>query len=115
MFLTALWHLILWSLRRRRGFRVSGRSMLPLLQHGDVVLIDPSSTPEVGSIVLAQHPFRSDLQILKRLDHRTEDGRLYVLGDNSSESTDSRSFGTLSPDLVLGRVVLRLTNGVHRC
>ena len=89
--------------------------MQPLLQHGDVVLIDPSSPPEVGSIVLAQHPLRADLRILKRLDHLTEDGRLYVLGDNSAESTDSRAFGTLSPDLMLGRVVLRLTNGVHRC
>ena len=115
MFLTALWHIILWSLRRRRGFRVSGRSMLPLLQHGDVVLIDPSSPPEVGSIVLVRHPLRADLHILKRLDHLTDDGRLYVLGDNSSESTDSRAFGTISPNLLLGRVVLRLTNGVQRC
>ena len=115
MFLTALWHIILWSLRRRRGFRVSGSSMLPLLQHGDVVLIDPSSPPEVGSVVLARHPLRTDLRILKRLDHLTEDGRLYLLGDNSAESIDSRAFGTLSPDLILGRVVLRLTNGVQRC
>ena len=113
--LSALWHLTLWGLRRRRGFRVSGRSMLPLLKHGDVVLIDPAAEPVVGAVVLARHPLRTDTVILKRIDHITEDGRLYLLGDNPAESTDSRAFGTLSPALVQGTVVLRLTNGVQTC
>ena len=89
--------------------------MLPALRHGDVVLVDPSASPVAGDIVLTRHPLRSDTRIIKRLDHITDDGRLYLLGDNAAESTDSRAFGTLNPDLLIGRVVLRLTSGVQRC
>ena len=91
--------------------------MHPLLQHNDVVLVNPHTAPKAGNVVLTRHPLRRDVVLVKRLDHITEDGRLYLLGDNpsESESTDSRAYGSVNADLFLGRVVARLTRSVHTC
>ena len=95
-------------LRRVFGIRVEGDSMAPLLKSGDVVLVDPRAPIEPGDVVLARHPFRSSVRMLKRLISVEPDGRLYLAGDNPSESSDSRSFGTVSSADLLGKVVARL-------
>ena len=35
------------------------------------------------------------------------EGELFVMGDHRNESSDSRVFGTISEDSVIGRVILR--------
>jgi type IV secretory pathway protease TraF len=42
--------------------------------------------------------------MIKRVARVTPDGRLFVVGDNPSESTDSRTFGALPPSQILGKV-----------
>jgi len=37
-----------------------------------------------------------------------EEGRLWVMGDNRANSSDSRTFGTISESTVVGRAVVRL-------
>jgi nickel-type superoxide dismutase maturation protease len=82
--------------------------MLPTYREGDVVLVDPGafreSPPKPGDVVLVAHPFRRSVKMIKRVDHVTADGRVFVVGDNREESTDSRSFGPLRPVQVIGRV-----------
>ncbi len=95
--------------RRVYGVRVEGDSMAPSLHSGDCVLIDPKASVEPGDIVLAQHPYKSSVRILKRLSSVEPDGRIFLSGDNSDESTDSRSFGSISRSDVLGKVVARLS------
>lgn len=83
--------------------------MLPAYREGDVVLIDPGafseSLPKPGDVVLVAHPFRQGVKMIKRVDHVTADGRVFVVGDNQAESTDSRSFGPLRPAHVIGQVI----------
>ena len=95
-------------LRQVIGIRVEGDSMAPRLNSGDVVLVDPKAPIEPGDVVLARHPFRSSVRILKRLISVEPDGRLYLEGDNPEESTDSRNFGTVSSADLLGKVIARL-------
>jgi nickel-type superoxide dismutase maturation protease len=95
---------ILWILRLRRRYSVTGASMFPLLKAGDEVLADPGAyrqqPPAVGDIVVAQHPGQAGLQIIKRVAEVEGDGRCHLKGDNSEASSDS----FVPHHLILGRV-----------
>jgi nickel-type superoxide dismutase maturation protease len=103
----ALLKLLLPRWQRRR---VNGRSMHPTLPEGSTVLLDTAvyqrNTPQIGDIVLAQHPFEPHNKMLKRITAVTEDGRYFLQGDNpnSLASSDSRSFGPIQADQILGKI-----------
>ncbi len=101
----------MWLLRRRRRFKIVGDSMRPLLVPGDEVLVDRAAyrraIPGVGDIVVARHPYRSDVHIVKRILSVDPDGACVLRGDNPDESTDSRSFGAVECGLLVGRVTAK--------
>lgn len=99
---------ILFFLGRRHGFLVEGDSMLPTLKDGDAVLINSKEKINVGDIVLAQHPFKQSVKILKRISEISPEGKYFLVGDNEEESTDSRSFGAIQAKDILGKAVCRL-------
>jgi len=99
---------LLYLLGRRIAFLVQGDSMAPALSDGDTVLIDPRAAIAVGDIVLADHPYKSSVTILKRVSGIETDGRVSLIGDNDTESTDSRTFGPISIKSIVGRVECRL-------
>lgn len=100
----------LFYLGKRRAIRVEGNSMLPDLKNGDGILIDPDAKIAEGDIVLAKHPFKKSVIILKRLAEIDQNGNYFLIGDNRSESTDSRTFGAISVKHILGKAVCRLKN-----
>lgn len=100
--------MFLYFVGQRRAFLVEGDSMLPTLAHGDKVLVRSTVSVAVGDLVLANHPYRSNVKVVKRVDSITEDGRLTLLGDNPAESSDSRVFGTVSIESIVGKVVSKL-------
>lgn len=86
---------------------VTGPSMVPTLHHGDRLLVHYGAPPRPGGVAVLRHPLQQDLLIVKRLVER-RDGGWWVLGDNqAAEAVDSRSFGTVPTELVLGQVRAR--------
>lgn len=85
--------------------------MLPILKPGDEVLINPRAyqrqRPIVGDIVVLFHPHKPEQKIIKRIVEVCEDGRYRVEGDNAAASTDSRHFGLVGFELIVGRVTGR--------
>ncbi len=82
--------------------------MLPTLKDGDAVLINPNARLQVGDIVLANHPYKKSVKILKRIREFADNGDLFLIGDNAAESTDSRTFGLVSLEYIKGKVTCRL-------
>ena len=100
--------LLLWLLRLRQRFCVTGASMFPLLKAGEEVLVDTRAYryrfPEIGDLVVARHPHRQDLMIIKRVALVDKNGNCFLLGENKVISSDSRSFGFINIHQIIGKV-----------
>ena len=81
---------------------VQGESMSPVLNAGDLVFLK-KAPPVVGDIVVARHPFFADRLVIKRLQS-ISGSRMTLAGDNTSNSTDSRSLGPISRNRLVGVV-----------
>ncbi len=87
--------------------------MFPLLKPGEEVLVDirayHHSLPEIGDLVVAKHPHRLDLKIIKQVAFVDENGDCFLVGKNREESSDSRSFGFVSSQQIIGRVTSKFS------
>jgi nickel-type superoxide dismutase maturation protease len=96
---------------------VAERSMEPALYPGDWLLarrtIRPGRPPRVrpGQVVVARHPGRPELLLVKRAARR-EPGGWWLASDNpDAGAVDSRAFGPVPPGLIEGRILLRYHRG----
>lgn len=89
-------------------FRVDDRSMEPTLAAGDFVLVNTWSYklhgPAKGDLVVVRDPQAPARYLVKRIADLSVSGA-YVVGDNETLSRDSRAFGRVPRDLIVGRVV----------
>jgi nickel-type superoxide dismutase maturation protease len=92
-------------------YRVEGESMEPDVSPGERVFVNRAaywfSKPSSGDRVVVRDPRQPDRLLLKRIDRRAESGGWLVLGDNPKASTDSREFGPVARELILGKVWFR--------
>lgn len=82
--------------------RVTGDSMFPTLRGGQLVVACGLLANRVGDVVVIRH---DSLDKVKRIERLRGDGRVFVVGDNSAHSTDSRMFGWLASEQIVGRVI----------
>ena len=99
-----------WPLWR---IAVAERSMEPALHPGDWLVVRRTIVTgrplrvRAGQIVVARHPGRPDLLLVKRAA-RQEPGGWWLASDNpAAGAVDSRAFGVVPPSLIEGRVLLR--------
>ncbi|TDC78470.1 nickel-type superoxide dismutase maturation protease [Actinomadura sp. 7K507] len=87
---------------------VSGDSMLPELRPGDWLVVRTGARAAPGDVVVARHPERPELLIVKRAHHRSGDG-WWLESDNQRATgrQDSWDFGPVPDTLVVGRALTR--------
>lgn len=106
-----------------RIYAIPSASMEPTLQVGDRIAVTPyrAGTPQRGDVIVFRSPLNPDELMVKRIAGIAGDlvegnqGKLivprdcyFVLGDNQANSFDSRQWGVLSRNLVVGRARLVL-------
>lgn len=90
-----------------RIFKVSEDSLNPVIREGDFVLT--SKIPfllarlKPGDIVVLDHPIHG--RLIKKIEKISVDGQeIYVIGTHEF-SLDSRQFGPVSRQIILGKVI----------
>ncbi len=81
--------------------------MLPTLQSGQFVLYEPGRPVIAGDVVVARHPSQP-IEIVKRVAAIDPVGLVELASDNQAAGTDSRSFGRIDVENVIGTVTISL-------
>jgi type IV secretory pathway protease TraF len=76
--------------------------MVPTLYPGQyVIATNLFNKPVINDVVVIRHNQVDKIKRIKNIQNQ----KLFLIGDNSRQSVDSRSFGWLSINSVVGRVI----------
>ncbi|HEY4483015.1 MAG TPA: signal peptidase I [Candidatus Paceibacterota bacterium] len=102
-------------------FIVSGESMVPTFQSADYLIVDELTyhfrNPSQGEVIIFKYPKDPSKYFIKRVIGTPGDtidgkvlpfGQYFVEGDNRGASSDSRIWGTVPRDNIIGRPIVRL-------
>ncbi len=86
-------------------FNMDGKSFVKrvvAIEHDNIIITDGTLFVNDQKYSTIIYPFEQQ----KSYDRHIEKGSIYVLGDNSKDSVDSRDFGTIKNEHVIGKVIL---------
>ncbi|MBU3925906.1 signal peptidase I [Patescibacteria group bacterium] len=106
-------------------FIVSGASMEPTFETGDYLIIDEFTyhleKPKKGDVIVFRYPLDTSKFFIKRIEGlpgetvnyedreiTLKDNQYFVMGDNRPASSDSRMWGPVEENLIIGRALVRL-------
>jgi len=102
-------------------FIVHGSSMVPNFENGDYLIVDEVSyqfrQPQRGEVIIFRYPKDPSQFFIKRVaglpgenigNITLANDEYFVLGDNTLASSDSRFWGPVKSNLIIGRAILRL-------
>ena len=82
--------------------------MEPALKSGDYVIVNKLAyvfgNHSKDDIIVLKHPNEKEKFLIKRISLVTNSNEYYVIGDNKGFSQDSRHFGPVKKDLIIGKV-----------
>ena len=87
--------------------KVTERSMEPALRPGDCLLIRRTRRIRPGQVVVARHPDRPEMLLVKRAARRAGGGWWLESDNPGAGAVDSRRFGAVPGSLIEGRVLVR--------
>lgn len=89
-------------------FKISGHSMEPTFKNGDKILATYFfylfKSPQINDIVVFKD--QENKIFVKRIID-VKNNRYIVLGDNKKDSLDSRNFGEIQRDQILGKLIYK--------
>lgn len=75
--------------------------MVPAYPHGKLVFARRRKGVQIGDVVIVKH---HNMELIKRVTQLSSE-RVFVVGDNPNNSTDSRHYGWLPLSSIMGIVI----------
>lgn len=119
--LTLLFGIVIIRIFVFSAVRVSGISMLPTLQDEQIIFVNKmaywKNAPQNGDIVIVREPI-DNILVVKRIvgtpgtaitiEDKTfilKEDEYYIEGDNRDNSIDSRAYGPIRSERIIGKVI----------
>ena len=89
---------------------VEGLSMVPAYAPGDRVVVKYDASYEIGDVVLVDFKNRIDIKRVKSISG----DQVFIEGDNTAVSVDSRQYGPVKKTRIIAKVIYRLPRWLAR-